>query len=249
MNDYIRPGRFSMFPPVVKNILILNVIFFVATFALKKSGFNLIAQFGLHYPMSPDFEWYQFVTYMFLHADIMHLFFNMFALWMFGYVLENLWGPKKFLFFYFATGVGAALVQLLINYIQLQPLLDQINDQTLQFILSEGSSIMKNQMNYTDPLLGEINGLINGTMIGASGAVFGILLAFGMLFPNQRILIYGIIPIKALYFVIIYGALEFFLGVGNVQDNVAHFAHLGGMLFGLILILYWKYRYKFRIRR
>lgn len=249
MNDYIRPGRFSMFPPVVKNILILNVIFFIATLVLQRSGIDLHVEFGLHYPMSPLFKWYQMFTHMFIHADFMHLFFNMFALWMFGYVLENLWGPKKFLFYYFATGLGAAILQLLVYHFKIAALLENTNEQTLNLILTEGSTLVRQTMNYTNPFLGNLNGLINGSMYGASGAVFGILLAFGLLFPNQQIMIYGLIPIKALYFVIGYGALEFFLGVGNAHDNVAHFAHLGGMLFGIIILYYWKYRYKLRMRK
>lgn len=249
MNDYIRPGRFTMFPPVVKNILIINALFFIATLALERSGIDLNARFGLYYPLSGEFKWYQLITYMFLHSNFMHLFFNMFALWMFGYVLENLWGPKKFLFYYFATGIGAALSQLAIYYFQITPLLTQVNERDLNMIINEGAGILQNYQNFIDPVAAKLNILMNIPMIGASGSVFGILLAFGMLFPNQRIMIYGIIPIKALYFVIGYGALEFFLGVGNAHDNVAHFAHLGGMLFGIIILFYWKYRYKLRMKR
>ena len=158
---------------------------------------------ALFSPGSEYFQPYQLITHMFMHGNFYHLFFNMFALWMFGRVLESVWGGKRFFIYYFITGLGAAGLQLLVNYIQ--------------------------------------NVDVNIPMLGASGAVFGVLLAFGMLFPNTRLmLILPPIPIKAKWFVIIYGAAELFFGIANYSgDPVAHFAHLGGMLFGYILIKYW----------
>ena len=155
---------------------------------------------------------------------IAHLFFNMFALWMFGNSIENVWGPKRFLIFYFVCGIGAGLTQELVQYIQLSDIVEHY-----QFV---------NLGNRSIPVDDYLNML---TTVGASGAVYGILLAFGMMWPNSRIYIYFAIPIKAKWFVIIYGLLELFSGFSSV-DNVAHFAHVGGMLFGFLLIMYWRYQ-------
>jgi membrane associated rhomboid family serine protease len=178
---------------------------------------------GLHFPGAKDFKLYQFFTYMFMHGNFAHLFFNMFAVFMFGRVLESVWGPKRFLFYYFVTGLGAAVIQELVW-------LNMVNDVAS----SNGVSIA--QQIAGDP---SSNLLVT---IGASGAVFGILLAFGMYFPNVEMFIIPIpFPVKAKYLVIGYGAIELFAGIANFRgDNIAHFAHLGGMLFGLILVLYWK---------
>jgi membrane associated rhomboid family serine protease len=179
---------------------------------------------------------------MFLHGGITHLFFNMFALWMFGRVLEQVLGAKRFLIYYMVTGVGAGIIQLITTELRLQSLLADIAPQDFELIMREGLEILQAGKNYVDPTAREINALINRSTVGASGAVFGILLAFGMLFPNvQLMLLIPPIPIKAKYFVIIYGALELYLGISNnPADNVAHFAHLGGMLFGYFMIKWWK---------
>lgn len=219
-----RPGGFSVLPTVVKNLLIINVLFFLATMAAESVfRINLSDYLGLHYIESSGFQPYQFVTYMFMHGSFAHLFFNMFALWMFGNTLENIWGPNRFLLFYFVCGIGAGLVQELVQYIQYAT--------TLQAYTSV------NMHGHIIPM-GEYLNLL--TTVGASGAVYGILLAFGMMFPNSTLYIYFAIPIKAKWFVLIYGVIELFSGLGGAADGVAHFAHLGGMLFGLILILYWK---------
>lgn len=223
MSDF-RPSGFSVLPTVVKNLLILNVLFFLATIACDMVlRIDLSDYLGLHYIGASDFQPYQLVTYMFMHGNFAHLFFNMFALWMFGNTLENIWGPNRFLLFYFVCGIGAGLVQELVQYIQYVT--------TLQ-----GYENVRIAANQIIPMSEYLNLL---TTVGASGAVYGILLAFGMMFPNSTLYIYFAIPIKAKWFVIIYGVIELFSGFTSV-DNVAHFAHLGGMLFGLILILYWK---------
>ena len=223
MSDF-RPSGFSVLPIVVKNLLIINVLFFLATIACDMVlRIDLADYLGLHYIGASDFQPYQLVTYMFMHGNFAHLFFNMFALWMFGNTLENIWGANRFLLFYFVCGIGAGLVQELVQYIQYVT--------TLQ-----GYENVRIAANQIIPMSQYLNLL---TTVGASGAVFGILLAFGMMFPNSTLYIYFAIPIKAKWFVIIYGVIELFSGFTSV-DNVAHFAHLGGMLFGLILILYWK---------
>ena len=219
-----RPGGFAVLPTVVKNLLIINVLFFLATIAAQSVfRIDLADYLGLHYIGASDFQPFQLVTYMFMHGSFAHLFFNMFALWMFGNTLENIWGPNRFLLFYFICGIGAGLVQELVQYIQYAT--------TLQAYTSV------NMHGHIIPM-GEYLNLL--TTVGASGAVYGILLAFGMMFPNSTLYIYFAIPIKAKWFVLIYGVIELFSGLGGAADGVAHFAHLGGMLFGLILILYWK---------
>ena len=225
MDNQFRPQGFSILPLVVKNLLIINVIFFLATWAAEAVWRIDLSQYlGLHYIGASDFRPYQFVTYMFMHGNFAHIFFNMFALWMFGNTIENAWGPKKFLIFYFVCGIGAGLTQELVQYIQLHDIIENY-----QYVKMGSTSI---------PVDEYLNML---TTVGASGAVYGILLAFGMMWPNSRIYIYFAIPIKAKYFVIIYGLIELFSGFSSV-DNVAHFAHVGGMLFGLALILYWRYK-------
>lgn len=235
---------FSSMPPVVKNILFINVLMLFATIMLSSMGLDLNELFGLHYWGSDKFSPYQFVTYMFMHGGLAHLFFNMFALWMFGRILEQVWGPKRFLIYYMITGIGAGLVQMMVTEIRVQSLITEIDPELYQRILTEGSRILDEGKNYRNEAAGTLNMLRNVTTVGASGSVFGILLAFGMLFPNTELmLIFPPIPIKAKYFVFGYGAIELYMGIANnPADNVAHFAHLGGMLFGFILIRYWKKR-------
>ena len=239
MDNQFRPQGFSILPVVVKNLLIINVIFFLATWAGEAVWrIDLSDYLGLHYIGASDFRPYQFVTYMFMHGSFAHIFFNMFALWMFGNTIENAWGPKRFLIFYFVCGIGAGLTQELVQYIQLHDIIENY-----QYVKIGNQSIPVNE--YLNML----------TTVGASGAVYGILLAFGMMWPNSRIYIYFAIPIKAKWFVIIYGLIELFSGFSSV-DNVAHFAHVGGMVFGLFLILYWRYkegiwkpRFNFKFKR
>ncbi|MFB0924827.1 MAG: rhomboid family intramembrane serine protease, partial [Vicingaceae bacterium] len=168
--------------------------------------------------------------------------FNMFAVYMFGKVLEGVWGAKRFLIYYMITGIGAGLIQILVAYIRLIPMLSEIPQEGIDLIMTEGYGALLEGKNFVDPLMAQANGLINSVTVGASGAVFGILLAFGMLFPNTELmLLFPPIPIKAKWFVLGYGAIELYSGfANNPNDNVAHFAHLGGMLFGFILIQMWK---------
>ncbi len=239
--DQYRPTGFRILPPVVKNLIIINGLFFLATMALS-STIDLADYLGLHYPVSPLFKPHQFVTYMFMHGGIGHIFFNMFALWMFGNALENVWGPKRFLIYYMVTGIGAGVLHLLVIHFQVMSVEAKLSPELIAQVRDTGYGILHENKNFVDPLLGKLNILYNTTTVGASGAVFGILLGFGMLFPNSLIYLYFAIPIKAKYFVMGYGALELILGFTRSGDNIAHFAHLGGMIFGYFLILYWKKR-------
>jgi len=178
---------------------------------------------------------------MFMHGGFSHILFNMFALWMFGNTLENVWGGKRFLNYYLITGIGAGVVQVLVAYIRITALQTGISPEELQMVYTEGYDVLQKGMNYQNEAMASLNLIINTPTVGASGAVFGILLAFGMMFPNSVIYLYFAIPIKAKYFVILYGAIELYSGIANsAGDNVAHFAHLGGMVFGFFLIQYWK---------
>ena len=240
-NGQFQPTGFSVLPPVVKNLLILNGLFFLATISFG-SVFNidLTGILGLHYFQSVAFRPYQLVTYMFMHGNFSHILFNMFALWMFGNVLENYWGGKRFLIFYMITGIGAGLIQLLVIHFQVNSAELKLTVDQIALVRDTGYQILQNNQNFTDPFMGKLNSLFNSTTVGASGAVFGLLLAFGMMFPNSLIYIYFFIPIKAKWFVILYGAIELISGFYNTGGNVAHFAHLGGMLFGYFLIIYWR---------
>lgn len=268
-----RPSSFNTLPLVIKNLLIINGLLFLATWVFKNQfGWNLVDTLGLHYFSSELFQPYQFVTYMFMHGGIDHIFFNMFALWMFGNVLENVWGPKRFLIFYMVTGIGAALIYMgyeAFHFYQIQQSVDaflanpipeeyyalvkkhfgvylEIPENQAQidaFFTSWNNNLSSSQI-YIQQAMTDINQFVSfqksNPVVGASGSVFGVLLAFGMLFPNTLLYIYFLFPIKAKYFVILYGALELFMGIANNPgDNVAHFAHLGGMLFGFILIKLW----------
>ncbi len=236
-----RPTSFSQLPEIVKNLLIINGLLFLGTISLENYGIDLTQMLGLHQFQSPDFRPHQLVTHMFMHANFTHLFFNMFALWMFGKTLENVWGGKRFLIYYMFTGLGAAALHLGVSQYEILSLQAQLNSSDLNMILENGNSVLQGNQNYSNQIMGKLNLLINTPTVGASGAVFGILLAFGMLFPNTLLYIYFAIPIKAKYFVMVYGALELYLGLSNnPADNVAHFAHLGGMLFGFLLLKYWQ---------
>lgn len=215
-----------MIPTVTKNLLIINALMFFGTIVARNYGIDLNAYLGLHFFLADKFNPAQLFTYMFMHGGFGHLFFNMFAVWMFGRVLEQVWGPKRFLFYYILCGMGAGIVQEIVQFIHYETTLAAYESVNL------GSGIII-------PMAEYLNRMVT---VGASGAVYAILLAFGMLFPNQKLFIIPIpFPIKAKFFVIGYAVLELYLGLANnSNDNVAHFAHLGGMLFGIFLILYWK---------
>ncbi|NDV47684.1 rhomboid family intramembrane serine protease [Paludibacter sp. 221] len=241
-------------PPVVKNLIIINFILWLATIVVRRWGIDLNNVLGMHYWASDKFNPVQLVTYMFMHGGLSHVFFNMFAVYMFGSALEQAWGSKRFLFYYMVTGIGAGIIQQIVYTIEFQPAITTFNN-AISDVASGGSiepykdfiaaSFKVNSWNAVDtPLLIQMKAdyLSYFYTVGASGSVFGILLAFGMLFPNTNIYIMFIpIPIKAKYFVVGYGLIELYLGFANrAGDSIAHFAHVGGMLFGIILILYWK---------
>ena len=206
-------------PPVVKNLLLVNILMYVITMI---TGNFMYENFALFYFKSPFFRPFQLVTHMFMHGGFTHIFFNMYTLFIFGSVLERVWGSQKFLLYYFVTGIGAALLHLGVMYLQLQGYIADIQDGNLYA-----------QAN--------IQALMTTPTVGASGAIYGLLLAYGMLFPNDIMqLIFPPVALKAKWFVLIFGALELLLGLSGRGSDVAHFAHLGGMIFGFFLILYWK---------
>lgn len=199
-------------PSVTKNLLIINALFYAATFVAEQRGIDLTGLLGLHFFGISEFHIWQPLTYMFMHGSFSHIFFNMFALWMFGRILEYVWGSRRFLIYYLICGVGAGLIQ-----------------EAVQFV-SFMNSVQSGILDYR----------IFAPTVGASGAIYGILLAFAMLFPNEKMFIFPLpMPIKAKYFIAFFFVLELFEGFA-ASDNVAHFAHLGGMIFGLFLIIYWK---------
>jgi membrane associated rhomboid family serine protease len=234
-----RPN-FGNIPVVVKNLIIVNVLMLLITFVLERMGIDLYTHLGLYFPLSEKFRLHQIFTHMFMHGGLTHLFFNMFALYMFGRVLESVWGPKRFLTFYLVTGLGAAFLHTAVNFIEYYQVASQLTPDQIEHVKEIGYGIWSEGKNFSDPLSGKLNMILNIPTVGASGAVFGILLGFGMLFPNtQLMLLFPPIPIKAKYFVMGYGAIELYLGFSQPGSNVAHFAHLGGMLFGYFMIKYW----------
>ena len=212
-------------PVITKNLLIINVLVFVATYALRGLNIDLDTLLGLHFILAPDFRVWQFVTYMFMHGGVTHLLMNMFMLWMFGMVVENVWGPKKFLFYYMVCGLGAGVCQELAQY----------GTYVVEGLAQYETVRIANSIIPMSEYLNMMN------TVGASGAIYGVLLAFGMLFPEERMFIIPIpVPIKAKWIVIGSVVVELFSAIGTSNDGVAHLAHLGGMLFGFILIRYWK---------
>jgi len=206
-------GFLSSLPPVTRNLLIINVLVFIAT--LVNEDF-MIGTFGLFYPASPYFRWWQVITHMFMHGGFWHIFFNMYTLMMFGMVLENAIGSRKFLVFYFLTGLGAVALHMGVEYFQAKALLGAGN-------------------------LASYNALLRTPTVGASGAIYGVLIGYAMVYPESTLtLIFPPISLKAKWWVLIFAAIELFTGVTGTLDGVAHFAHLGGMLLGWLLILYWK---------
>mgnify|MGYP005970236947 CR=1 FL=1 len=211
-------------PIITKNLLIINILIFAATFVAEKYGIDLNNLFALHFFMADGFNPFQLLTYMFMHASFSHIFFNMFALWMFGRILEFVWGPKRFLFYYLVCGIGAGIIQEVVQYVDYSMVLSHYE------VVNMGNGITIPMSSYLDSI----------KTVGASGAVYGILLAYGMLFPNEKMFIFPLpFPIKAKFFIAIFFVIELLQGL-SVNDSVAHFAHLGGMIFGFFLILHWK---------
>jgi membrane associated rhomboid family serine protease len=234
-----RPTRFEILPIVIKNLMIINGLFFLAQNTIGKQMIDMDALFALHTFQSPLFKPWQFVTHMFMHGSIDHILFNMFALWMFGSVLENLWGPKRFLTFYLICGLGAALAHMTVLYFESQhmiQLFNSINSQAdADYFISKYPPVANSQT-IKDVFFSHLN----EATIGASGAVFGCLAAFGYLFPNTSIYLYFFIPIKAKWFVLLYAGFELYTAISNsAGDNVAHVAHLGGALVGFLMVYFW----------
>ena len=230
MNAY-RQSPFSNLTPVVKNLLIINIIFFIATYVLGHI-FDMEKWLAVYYFNSPHFRAWQVISYMFMHGGIAHIFFNMFALFMFGPILEYSVGSKRFFNLYFISGIGAIIIQMAVQAIQ-------VHGITGGFILSNpdlDSSYLQFGVNAQ-----KLYEIYNTPVVGASGAIFGLLVAFGMLYPNMEMMILFIpVPVKAKYIIPGYIAIELFSGVGQFSgDNVAHFAHLGGALFGFIMVKFW----------
>lgn len=231
-------------PPVTKNLIIVNLLIYVVMLIAPNRGVTLEHYCALHYFTSPDFNPAQLFTYMFLHGGFTHVLFNMFSLFMFGPQIEWSLGSKRFLFYFISCGIGAALIQEGVYYLLLQKYMGMFSPEEFRQIIVEGAKIPRGY-NFSDPTLGNINSLVNTPMVGASGAIYGVLLAFGMLFPNQVIyLMIPPMPIKAKWMIVGFVVIELFLGLRSTSltstDNVAHFCHLGGMLVGYLIILYWK---------
>ena len=232
-NNQYSPGPFAGLPVVTKNIIIINVIMYLATLAFETVNIDLVKLFGLQYYLADDFKPHQFITYIFMHGGFSHILFNMLGVYIFGQVLEQVWGPKRYLIFYILTGLGAALAQYIIMHFEITEVLDifnqHINSRNLD--TSQRAEFINQKYEY----------LNKHVIIGASGSLFGLLGGFGMLFPNRELYLYFFIPIKAKWLVILYGGFEIFSGLqNNPIDNVAHFAHIGGLLVGIALVLFWR---------
>lgn len=276
-NNSYRPSGFGGLPVVTKNIIIINVIVYLATLIAAGRGIDLTAILGLHYYQAPNFRPHQFVTYIFMHdpQNLMHIVFNMLGVYIFGQVLEQLWGPKRYLIFYLLTGFGAALAQYVVIYVTsnhfiqaIEAIQQNLTPETLSQIFSpefHGTVTQEFRGEYMDFISKYNSALDKGSesramalasqflidyknqylnsqvIIGASGSLMGLLGAFGMLFPNQMLYLYFFIPVKAKWLVIGYGAAELFFGLkADPRDNVAHFAHVGGLLVGVIIVLIWR---------
>lgn len=222
--------------PAVKNIIIVNVLIYLACFVVPGLNDALTG----YYFASPNFRPWQIVTHMFMHSqyDFTHIFFNMYALYLFGTALENYWGTKRFVIYYMTCGVGAFFLHMGVSYFEIQKMMSVLSDREIYQVMITG---LEEGKAYKVQMV-DLYSAINTGVVGASGAVFGVLLGFGMLFPNTELmLLFPPIPLKAKYFVMIYGAIEFFLAMRQTTgDNVAHYAHLGGMLFGYLLLKYWQ---------
>ncbi len=236
---------FNQLTPVVKNLIIINVLMYLACAVIP--GLHEMAA-GYYY-QSPLFRPWQILTHMFTHAslrsgNIMHIFFNMYALFLFGSAIERVWGAKRFLIYYLLTGLGAFFLHELINHIEIQRLIASLDPEAVRYVFENGVEVLQTNKQFRLDEMNQLNYALNIGVVGASGCVFGVLLAFGMLFPNTELmLLFPPIPLKAKWLVIIYGALELFLALqNNPGDNVAHYAHIGGMLFGYVILKFWQKR-------
>ena len=222
--------------PAVKNIIIINVLIYLACFVVPGLNDALTG----YYFASPNFRPWQIVTHMFMHSmdDFTHIFFNMYALYLFGTALENYWGTKRFVIYYMVCGVGAFFLHMGVNFLEIQKIIQSLSTSEVNDVMERNPEFWSHYNSH----MKDLYHAINSGVVGASGAVFGVLLGFGMLFPNTELmLLFPPIPLKAKYFVMIYGAIEFYLAMRQTTgDNVAHYAHLGGMLFGYLLLKYWQ---------
>lgn len=216
-----RGGFMSRVPVAVKNIIIINILVMIMTYLNETL---MVEKFALFYPTSPFFHWWQPVTHMFMHSGFWHILFNMYTLYIFGSTLERVWGPKKFLIFYFVTGIGAAAIHTGVEWIQMQSWITQAAEG------SQSALVSIHQLKMTPSL-------------GASGAIYGVLMGYALLYPDSMlVLFFPPIPIKAKWMVLIFAAIELVTGVTGTGGGIAHFAHLGGLIFGFILIRFWKKR-------
>jgi membrane associated rhomboid family serine protease len=234
----------------VKHLVIINVLFFAATYVASQSGVNLTEYLGLFFIKNELFMPWQFITTMFMHANVNHILFNMLALWMFGSALEQVWGKTKFLFFYFSAGIGASLIYTLANYIQFENVYTDLVSAGVSALdissILETGSYNSSLLKYVDQeSLASFYGVFNAPAVGASGAIMGLLVGFGMLFPNSELmLLFFPVPVKAKYFIPVLIGLDVFSGLTGVSvfsaNNTAYWAHIGGALIGLLMMLYWK---------
>jgi membrane associated rhomboid family serine protease len=224
-------GMFGNMQPVVKNLLIINGLFFLATIVLEKQGIGLINEFGLFYPDSVFFRPYQLVTHFFMHGGFRHIIFNMLALVVFGNMLEQLWGSKKFLIYFFATALGAALIHLSAEAFQVYQLAGTLTPVSGEWVnFDSGVSGVK-----------QAASIINSPAVGASGAVYGLIVAAALYFPNIQLYIYAILPVKVKWLAVLAIGYDIISVIqNNPDDTTAHFAHIGGALVGFIIVYFWK---------
>lgn len=227
----------------IKHLIIINVILFVAPQLLQMDLTNL---FALHFPQNENFGFWQYITHVFMHGSFPHILFNMYGLWAFGTPLEHMWGKNKFLFFYFSAGIGAGLIYTLVNYYQFNTIYEQlismgISSSDIQQILDSGK-YNQNIISLSNKTMSEFYSLYHTPAVGASGAIYGVLVAFGLAFPNAKLaLIFFPVPVAAKYFIPLMILGDLFFGVTKYSiGNVAHFAHIGGAIIGFLIAWYWK---------
>lgn len=226
-------------PIVTKNILIINVLLFLACQVLPEPFETALTGY---YFQSENFRPWQIITHMFMHGSVTHIFFNMFGVYMFGSALEHYWGAKRFINYYLLCGLGAFALHQFISYLEIQKMTSQLPSDLVREVFMNGNAALQESKNYTNEIAANLNLALNTGLVGASGCLFGLLLAYGVMFPNSELMLMFIpVPIKAKWFVLGYGVIELMLAFRNAPgDNVAHFAHLGGMIFGYIIIKIWQ---------
>jgi membrane associated rhomboid family serine protease len=226
---------------VIKHLLIINVLMFFGSIILEQSNIIDRSFFSLYFPASEHFKPYQLLTHMFMHGDMNHLIFNMLSLFFIGPYVEQFLRPKKFLTYYFIAGFGAMFMHFAIEYVQYISVIDQIGANEFNVVQNEGRDLIRRGMNYTDGRLQTLNAVLNIPVLGASGAIYGVLTAFAVLFPNTKLMLLFIpYPIKAKYLVAGFIAIDLIFGVSGRSTGIAHFAHIGGAIFGFLLLRYWQ---------